>query len=76
MSDESKVRRQILQYLHEQPQASDTLEGVAKWWMMRHQVNESVMLTRQALDYLVAAGCVVERKSRDGRMLYSLPPSN
>lgn len=74
MTEESEVSRQILGYLQEQPQASDTLEGVAKWWMIRHQVSESLVLIGRALTHLVAAGSIVRRESADGRVHYSLPP--
>ncbi|HEX7312753.1 MAG TPA: hypothetical protein VF297_02470 [Pyrinomonadaceae bacterium] len=71
MKQSKKVARQILTYLREHPQASDTLEGIAKWWMQNQTLNESLNLIKQALAELETEGEVSERKMSDGRTIYA-----
>ena len=71
MEERKNVARQILMYLREHPQASDTLEGIAKWWMQNQKLSESLTLIKQALAELETEGEVSERKMPDGRTLYA-----
>lgn len=64
------VAQQILRYLDEHPQACDTLEGVARWWVMSQQLTDSVKAVRQALAQLEAEGAITEQQAADGRILY------
>lgn len=66
------MAKQILNYLEEHPQASDTLEGITRWWILQQQVSESVMVVHRALELLKEEGYVLERKTPDGQTLYSL----
>ena len=40
--DEDQVAKDILAYLAEHPQAMDTLEGIAEWWLMRQHIRVTV----------------------------------
>lgn len=66
----------ISEYLHKHKQAGDTLEGVARWWMMNQQVNDSLTEVQQALQQLKAQGVVTARKGPDGRTLYFINNPN
>jgi len=66
----TEVAEQILRYLETNPAASDTLEGVAKWWLMRQRLTESITLVEGALTLLKDKGLIVERRNADGRLLY------
>jgi Fe2+ or Zn2+ uptake regulation protein len=57
---EEDIRRAILEYLAEHPQAMDTLEGIAAWWLMRQQVRTEVSTLRKAVERLVAEGLLEE----------------
>jgi len=48
----------ILNYLRDHPQAKDTAEGIARWW-----VHEDVQVVKDALGLLQKEG-VVEKKGR------------
>ncbi|MBI3897245.1 MAG: hypothetical protein HY308_02995 [Gammaproteobacteria bacterium] len=60
----------IQRYLDVRPNAAETVEGVAKWWLARQRYNESIELTQQALDYLEANGQVVKFQLAGGRVMY------
>lgn len=66
----------ISEYLQKHKQAGDTLEGVARWWMMNQQVNDSLTEVQQALQQLKAQGVVTARKGPDGRTLYFINNPN
>lgn len=72
MKHYAKLDRRILEYLKECPHASDTLEGIAKWWVARHQISETVTAIQLALEVLQQEGSVSERRLPDGQILYLL----
>lgn len=56
----------ILQYLHDHPQAKDSLEGISQWWVGQEQVT-----VEKALKFLVKVGVLQKR-----RHLYRLTAFN
>jgi Fe2+ or Zn2+ uptake regulation protein len=70
-SKESNVANQILKYLQTRPQASDTLEGIARWWIQNQRLSESVEVVQQALESLKHDGMIEQQKLPDGRVVYS-----
>jgi hypothetical protein len=71
---ESKEKRKacyyILNYLLENPAASDTLDGIVEWWLLNQRIRFETLTVSQALAKLVADGLVVEQKDRDSRVIY------
>lgn len=61
----------ILAYLAEHPHATDTLEGVAEWWLMRRRVRVEVEAVAGVLEDLVARG-VLEADGRGAERRYRL----
>ena len=55
-----EVAQSILAYLAEHPQAMDSVEGIAQWWIMRQQIRVNVMKLTQVLRQLVESGLVEE----------------
>ncbi len=55
---DGEVAEAILGYLAEHPQAMDTLEGIAEWWLMRHQVRVDVATLARALSRLTEDGAL------------------
>jgi hypothetical protein len=59
--------KDILDYFQKNPDALDTLEGIATWWLLNRYPTQEV---QAALCELVAAGLVVERRGRNKQTYY------
>ena len=70
------VTTAILRYLVAHPDAKDTVDGIARWWLAPppdpdgHQWNRDVV--QDAIDELVARGWVVRRETTPSRVVYGL----
>jgi|ERR1051326_3258450 hypothetical protein len=62
----------ILAYLAERPDAQDTLEGVAQWWLPKQAVKSNTVQVEEALAKLVDEGLVLERSGKDARTYYKV----
>jgi DNA-binding PadR family transcriptional regulator len=72
MTDVLKLEQSILNYLVMQPSAKDTFQGIAEWWIMKDQINQSVDTISKALEKLVAEGFIVVKEFRDQERYYQL----
>lgn len=54
------VAQAILGYLAEHPEAMDTPEGIASWWLMRQQVRVAVPTVVRVLHHLTETGVLDE----------------
>lgn len=61
---------EILRYLQNHPNAVDTVEGIAKWWVWRQRITELVNRVQLALDYLVEQRSLITREVA-GKVVYS-----
>jgi hypothetical protein len=61
--------RQLLAHVAAHPGASDTAEGIARWWLNPKEWVDMHELTA-ALDVLVARGVMAEQHAADGRCRY------
>lgn len=62
---------EIAAYLRGRGQVADTLEGIARWWIMRQRLQEGQRKVAQAMVYLCIQGLVTTRKLPDGVVLYT-----
>lgn len=69
-SDVEEVATSIFNYLRENPDAGDTLEGITKWWLLRQRLRDSLAMVQEAIEQLKARGLVVEQKRVDTNTLY------
>ena len=65
---------EVLDHFVRNPQAADTLEGVARWRLLRETVHRSVEETAEALEWLVAEGLLNETSTTYSKPIYSLNP--
>jgi len=68
---EEDLANAILRYLAEHPNAQDTAEGIASFWVMRQRVKEDVKEVLSVLRQLTRSG-QLERLRRGGYVLYRL----
>lgn len=64
--------KDIFEHLEDIPEAGQTLEGIATWWLRSQMSGEPVEPIRQAILRLKESGRVAERVVPGGQVLYSL----
>lgn len=70
--DEDKfLAEQIKHYLESHPDAADSPEGIAMWWIPRQRHKESVKKVSKVLKYLAEEGIVQKKELNDGSFLYA-----
>ncbi len=67
----SQVARAILDYLHQHPDAQDTLAGIAEWWLAA-EVKTRTVTIKEALDELIEKGFVLAQKGKDLQIRYRM----
>ena len=63
-------------YLHQRPGASDSLEGIAHWWLVQQAIEKNIDLLEQALEQLANEGKVSKKTNTNSDAIYSLNPTN
>jgi hypothetical protein len=63
---------EVLAYLVQHPEARDTTEGIADWWLLEQRIRSAVVDVEAALCALVSQGFVVARECRNGQIYYGL----
>ena len=71
-NEKSHVVYEILTYLADHPDSSDTLEGIVQWWLLERKINHKIENVKEALAELAAKGLVLENRGRDGRIHYRI----
>ena len=64
--------REILAFVAARPDARDTLEGIADWWILENRIRREAAKVRLAVGRLVDEGLLVERRGPNGRSHYSV----
>ena len=68
------LSRDILKYFLRNPQAADTLEGVANWRLLDEVIYYVVKDTSEALEWLVSQGYLVKDSSIGSNDIFQLNP--
>jgi hypothetical protein len=68
---EEELAEIVIGYLAEHPDASDTLEGIAEWWIMRQQTRVEVTTLAKVLQHL-ADSSLLEKIEEGGTPRYRL----
>ncbi|HEY6805631.1 MAG TPA: hypothetical protein VI306_18780 [Pyrinomonadaceae bacterium] len=63
---------EILRYLVAHPKAKDTVRGIERWWLSQNVSVEAKRKLEDSLDFLVAKGWVIARRSAQSPTFYSL----
>ena len=70
------VSREILAYLVKNPEAQDSLEGIAHWWLLKQNVERRIAEVRQAVQELVAMGYLMRRRGADSNDRFQINPAS
>jgi hypothetical protein len=69
-SNPSEICQGILQYLHDHPEAADSLDGIASWWLPQSGHSVTVESVQAALVQLVEERQIARIDLADGRTLF------
>jgi len=72
--DEERLIREILGYFVRNPNAADSLEGVAHWRLLDETIHRTVAETGSALERLVAEGYLQRVPVPGSAHIYTLNP--
>jgi DNA-binding IscR family transcriptional regulator len=72
LTDESDIAYQILSYLHANPDAQDTLEGIVEWWLLHQNIQRQIQNVQQTLAELTERGLITVRTGADSRARYGI----
>lgn len=62
----------ILSYLIENPDAEDTVQGIANWWLLRQTIRHQTQAVKDALARLATRGFLLKRSSSGSRAHYRI----
>ncbi|MDH3289295.1 MAG: hypothetical protein OEP48_16440 [Betaproteobacteria bacterium] len=65
------LRDAILEYVHRNPSAADTLRGVMNCWLPAHFIGTEAKAVELAMEQLVAKGILRKSVLADGSVLYA-----
>ncbi|HUJ17743.1 MAG TPA: hypothetical protein VL197_07095 [Nitrospirota bacterium] len=68
--DRSLIARAILDHLSKNPDAQDTLEGIARGWMPELKGDQHRVLVKEVLSDLVTQGLIEKIQDDDRKTLY------
>jgi len=69
---EHEVERAVLAYLHQHPDAADTLDGIVSWWLPQQRYETERQRIEQVLRALVERGQLRRDSLPGGAVLYAL----
>lgn len=69
---EAEIEAAIRAYFARHPDANDTVEGIAEWWLLDPKIRLTSAAVDEALRHLVAKGVVEVFEASDGRTHYRL----
>ena len=72
--DDQEIADAICAYLEEHPFASDTIAGIAHWWIARQKIRAEVERVTLVVEHLTAMG-ILESVRIGGDVAYRLAPN-
>jgi hypothetical protein len=67
-----EICRYILAYLSDNPEAGDTFDGIAEWWLLSQQIKFETRNVSEAVARLVSEGLIEEHEGSDARKVYRI----
>lgn len=72
----NSVATEIMTYLQERPMASDSLDGIAHWWLVQQAIAKNLKLVELALERLANEGKISKKMNSNNNLIYSLNSDN
>ena len=69
-----KIAREILRYLDLNPEAKDTLDGIAQWWLRRAPSAQVLQDVERAVIWMLGQGVLLESRRPGMPPYYRLHP--
>ncbi len=69
------LAEEIADYLAQNPQAADGIEGIMRWWLWRERRGKTLEGVQAALDSLEKKGVVRRSVLQDGHVIYGRVPA-
>jgi hypothetical protein len=70
----SEIALEILAYMTDHPQASDSSEGIIRWWLLERRIERGMVRVEAAIEELVASGLILATEGPGARRRYRLNP--
>ena len=70
--EEQEIAHEILAYLVEHPDAQDTLEGIAEWWLWERAIKQQTPRVKKALTSLVEQNLIIQDDRKGTPTLYQI----
>jgi hypothetical protein len=71
-TDKPDIAREILAYLVDHPEADDTLDGIAQWWLLERKIYYHLIKVQEALNELVVRGYLIRNAGRGKGISYQV----
>ena len=68
----SRIARALLNYLRKFPDAQDTIDGIAEWWLPDQRIRSAPPALKGALNEMVSRGFIFQNKGKDSQIRYRL----
>lgn len=69
-----ELARRILEYLADNPDANDTSEGIAQWWLLEREIRDRQAEVARSLSELVSEGLLIANRSTGADTRFRLNP--
>lgn len=73
-TDIVQIAHEIMQYLQRHPNAADSLNGIAQWWLARQRYQNALDKVNLALDLLIKQNYIKRTDNRHGQTIYKFNP--
>ena len=70
------VADEIISYISKHPNAVDSVEGIANWWLTRERYSTAINIVQDALNMLESSGQLLKSTTGNGKEIYSLNVKN
>ncbi len=74
--DVDALAQEIMRYFADHPKASDSVQGIAKWWLSHQRYIEAEELVGLALEQLVAEGKIQKIRTTGSDFVYAYKKAN